>query len=163
MSFRFCDRWRWPAEGARVPTISTRAAAWPFLPATSDYGRPGPRDVGEDVSAWLRALLRRPAPFGRAGVAPDLEQLDGPFRGDRVDRIARPQARIGLAVGDVRAKAALLEHDRLLRDRILAQLLQRRRRGATTALARLGELRERLLQRDREHLLLAVERARLLA
>ena len=54
-------------------------------------------------------------------------------------------------------EAPLLQDDRLLADGILPQLLERRGRRAAAALARLGELRERLIQRDREHLLLVVE------
>src|SRR4051812_35584817 len=103
----------------------------------------------------LRALLRRV-------VAPNLQQFVRALRRDALDGIARAQAGVRLAVGDVRAEPALLEDDRLPADRVVPELLQRRRGGPPAPLLRLGQLGERLLQAGREELLLGVERARLL-
>src|SRR3954453_19052935 len=124
MSFRFCDRRPRPACGARVPPLRTRAAAWPFRLATSDYGRVGTRIVGGTAASPLRPLFGGAALLRRPCLAPDLEQLGGPRRRDLFDRIGRPEARVRLPVGHVRAEPALLEDDRLLADGVVAELLQ---------------------------------------
>ena len=161
MSFRFCDRSCKPSR-ARVPPFRTHAAAGGFpSDGETDYGRFRVGNVVRTVAGLLRALLGCPfALRRRAPVAPVLEQLGRPLRADRLDRVGRPQAGIRLAVGHVRAEPALLEDDRLPADRVVAELLQRRRGRSAAALFRLGELGQRLVEGDREQLLLAVERAR---
>src|SRR4051812_24150041 len=158
MSFRFCERLCSPAGEARVPPFSTRAAAEPFQPGLSDYGRPRLRNVEVPVAPLLRALLRRALLLDRPPLTTVLEQLRGPLRGDRLDGIPCSQACVRLAVGHVRPEATLLQDDGLLPPGVLAALLERRGGGAAAPLLRLGELGERLLERDREHLLLGLER-----
>src|SRR6478752_3602120 len=163
MSFRFCERGSRPATRPGYRPFQRVRRRGHSLRPPSDYGRLRPPGVGERVAASLRAFLGRAALLRGPRLAACLEQLGGPFRADRLDRIGRFEARVRLAVRDVGPEAALLEDDRLLADGVVAELLQGRRRRPATALARLRELGERLLERDREHLLLAVERARLLA
>src|SRR5207247_10730938 len=68
------------------------------------------------------------------------------------------------AVGDVGAETPLLHLDGLSAQRILTELPQRWLRcAAALALLRLREQRERLLERDLEQLLLALQRAGLLS
>src|SRR5205814_8388078 len=69
------------------------------------------------------------------------------------------QARVRLAVRRVWAVAPRLDDERLLRRRVRAELLQRRRRCGCSSAARLRlrEQGERLVDRDREQLLLALE------
>src|SRR5690606_8752839 len=131
-------------------------------------GRPGLRRLlGRrllDRRLLGRRLLGRsllPAPLRRTGVAADLEQLGRPLDGDPLDGFALSQRRVRLPVGDVGTEAPVLHHLRLARDRVVAQLLERRgRRGATTAeRLGLGEDLHGLLEGDREELLLAVEAA----
>src|SRR5690606_1711707 len=65
---------------------------------------------------------------------------------------------VGLAVGDVRAEPPILDDDGLVGERIGAELPQRcGRRPALPGLRR-RQQRERLVQRDREDLFLALER-----
>src|SRR3954463_6951975 len=145
MSFRFCGRLCSPAGEARVPPFSTRAAAQPFQPGLSDYGRPGPRNVEVPVAPLLRALLGRALLLDRPPLTAVFEQLRSPLGGDRLDGIPCSQACIRLAVGPVRPEAALLQEDGLLAHRALAELLERRRGGSAAPLLRLRELGERLL------------------
>src|SRR4051794_33882302 len=163
MSFRFCERLYSPAgRGQGTADFNARGcAAIPARPA--DYGRPGRTNVEVPVAPLLRALFGRALLLGRGPLAAVLEELRGALRRDRLDRIPCSQARIRLAVRHIRAETPLLQDDRLLADRILAELLQRGRGRAAAALLRLGQLGEGLLERDREHLLLGLERARLLA
>ena len=100
--------------------------------------------------------------FRRARFPSRRQQLGRAFLRQRLHCIARAQTRVHLAVGDVRPETAVLDHHRLPAHRIGAELAQRRRgRGAPAPLLRLGEQRERLLERHREQLLLVLERARL--
>ena len=76
-------------------------------------------------------LLRAPpscaaaGPLARFSASISLASLDG----QRLERLAAPQRRVGLAVGHVRAEPAVLDHQRLLGDRVVAHLAQRRRGG----------------------------------
>ena len=79
--------------------------------------------------------------------------------GQRLDRLRTRNRNVRNTVGDVRAKAAVLHHNLLLADRVHAQLSQRRLSRRTTALLRLGVNLQRLLQRNREDLVLAANRA----
>ena len=79
--------------------------------------------------------------------------------GQRLNRLRTRNRNVRNTVGDVRAKAAVLHHDLLLADRVHAQLSQRRLNRRTTALLRLGVNLQRLLQRNREDLVLATNRA----
>ncbi len=98
--------------------------------------------------------------LGRAAGAAVGEQLRRPLVGDLLDRVALAQRRVGLAVGDVRAEPAVLDHHRLAGRRVGAELPQRRRGGGPpAALLRLGEQRRRLVEGDREQLVLGLERA----
>src|SRR5690606_30449112 len=104
----------------------------------------------------LRGLLRR---LLGGALGPLLgEQFEAALGGDLLDAVAGAQGRVGLPVGDVRAETAVLDHDRLLADGVGAQFLQRRLGGRPTTLLGLGVDRQRLLQRDREQLLLGLER-----
>ncbi len=100
-----------------------------------------------------RLLLRR------AGVAADLEQLGRPLVGDGLDLVALAQRGVGLAVGDVEAEAAVLEHHGLARHGVDAELAQGCRGGLAPALLGLGQDLERPGQLDGEDLLLVLERA----
>src|SRR4029079_19669785 len=102
--------------------------------------------------AGLRRILR-----GRRGTLL-YEQLDRLLAGDRLGRQVARQGPVGDPVGDVRAEPALLDHDRLLGGRVVAQLTQRRRRGGTAAALGLRVDRQRLLERRREEGLLGGER-----
>ena len=134
------------------------------------HGRPSPYGLAEEVSsetigpvlrralAALGGLLRRGllaggllrGPLHRTPGPPVGQQLGGALVGDRQHVVALAQAGVGLAVGDVRAESAVLDHHRLARRRVGAQLAQRRRRGALPATAfRLGVDLQRLVERDR--------------
>ena len=107
---------------------------------------------------------RRPSRArGRLGVAPFGEQLAGPVQRDRLGRVAHAQGGVGLTVGHVETEAPGLDDHGSVGHRILAPLAPRARRRASPALLGLGQQRESLGQVDREDLLLALERARLLA
>src|SRR5687767_11366392 len=111
-----------------------------------------------------RATRRRPSLGRRPLRTPLRQQLDGTLGRERLHVVAAPEARVRLAVGDVGPEAALLEHDRLAGGWIRAELLQRRlRRGAATSFLWFREELERLVQGDREQLLLRLERPRLVA
>ena len=71
----------------------------------------------------------RPSLDRAAGAAVG-EQLGGALVGDRQHVVTLAQARVGLAVGDVRTEPAVLDHHRLAGRRVGAQLAQRRRRSA---------------------------------
>ena len=113
----------------------------------------------------LRGLLRRRLLgrllgrlLRRAAGPPVGEQLGRPLVGELLDRVALAQRRVGLAVGDVGAEPAVLDHHRLAGHRVVAELAQRRRGGrAAAALLGLGEDRGGLVQRDREQLLLGLD------
>ena len=87
------------------------------------------------------------------------EQFDGLFPGELLERGAARHGDVGDAVGDVRAEAAFLHHDVLLRDRVRAELGQRRHGGTGAALLGLRVDLQRLLQRDGEDFLLGADRA----
>ena len=78
------------------------------------------------------AFLRTPSSWAlhRAAGTPVGQQFGGARVGDRQHVVALAQAGVGLTVGDVRAEPAVLDHHRLARRRVGAQLAQRRRRGA---------------------------------
>src|SRR4029077_695791 len=84
---------------------------------------------------------------------------------DRLRIVALAQARVRLAVGDVRGEAAFLEHDLLAADPGRAELAERLRRGGplTSPLPGLREECERAGKVDGEELLLRLERAGLLS
>src|SRR5262249_5713128 len=108
-----------------------------------------------------RRLPRRA--FRGAFRAPFGEQLKRAIEVERLGIVAAPEARVRLTVGDVRAELPLLDDDRLARRRIVAELRERRLGlSAATPLLRLRQPSERLLKRDREELLLALDGARLL-
>src|SRR5699024_2350814 len=101
-----------------------------------------------------RALLRRT-------LRPLLRQeLEGPRRGDPLDGVILAQRRVRRAVRDIRAEAPVLPADRLLRLRIITQLLERSRRRLAAALLGLRVDLQRLVERDVEDLLLALQRPR---
>ncbi len=81
----------------------------------------------------------------------------------RLRRLTAAQRRVVLAVGDVRAEAAVLDDQRLLGQRVDAHLAQRRRGRPALAGLRRGQQRQRLVQRDGEHLLLGLQRAEVVA
>src|SRR5581483_5734251 len=153
---------------ARVPPALTSTNARTRRPIPlrlADYGRFSVRNVVERVSHRLRGSLRAlpgRALLHRAALAARLEQLRGPFGRDRFDRVSRTEARVRLSIGHVRAEPALLENDRLAARGVGAQLLERRRCRPAAAAAWLRQLGESLFERDREELLLGVERAGLL-
>src|SRR5690606_33726674 len=128
--------------------------------------RPGCSRLGGGLlRGWL---LRRRLPRGglllRGGRAVTAlgQQLRRPLDGDVLHRVALAERGVGLAIGDVRPEPAFLDHHRLLRVRVLAQLTQRRRGRRTAPPALLG-LREQLLgllDRDCQQLLLGPERPR---
>ena len=88
----------------------------------------------------LRRRLRRALASPGRLRAPLGEELDRALERERLDVVAAPQARVRLAVGDVRAEAAVLDDDRLAADGVRAELAQRRR--APAAAAPLLRLRE---------------------
>src|SRR5436305_8802108 len=138
MSFRFFERYPRPslrAAGYR-PSNARRRKRIPRRVLLADYGRFRRAYVVKEALLLLRAFLHRPA---RPAVG---QQLGGALRRDALDRIARPERRVRLAIGHVGAEPALLEDDRLAADRIVAELLQRGCRFPAAALARLGELEE---------------------
>src|SRR6266508_3514775 len=101
---------------------------------------------------------------GRALGAALGQQLSGALDGDLLHRVAPAQRRVGLAVGDVRAEPAFLDHHGLVRRRVVAQLPQRRGGGrpATPGLG-LREQGQRLVEGHSEELLLVLEGARVVA
>ena len=105
------------------------------------------------LAALLAAFLAGPL------LAALGEQLGGALEGDRLDGVVLAEGGVVLAVGDVLAEAAGLHDHRLPGDRVVAELLQRRRGGGPAALLGLGVDRQRLVEGDREQLLLGVERA----
>src|SRR3954452_2701622 len=163
MSFRFCERHLRPAcLRARVPPLRTRDDARPFHPGSLIMDGLASQMLNRGVPTWLRLLAAR-AFLHRAARPAGGEQLGGPLRRDRLHRAPGPQAGVRLPVRDVGPEPAFLEDDRLAADRVVAELLERGRGCAAAALARLGPPGERLLERDREELLLRVDRARLVA
>ena len=110
-------------------------------------------------SSW-RAPSWRPAwrsSCRRALGAALGQQLGGPLEGHRLDRVVLAEGGVELAVGDVLAEATGLDHDRLPGDRVVAELLERRRRGGPATLLGLRVDLQRLLERDREQLVLGVD------
>ena len=122
-------------------------------------------------SSWPPSWSERPSsrPGPPSSSAPDpwpasrRASRTGLLDGQLLRGLPAPQRRVELAVGHVRAEPALLDHHRLLGDRVRAHLPQRRGGGpALPGLGR-GEQRQRLVQRDGEQLLLAVQRAEVVA
>src|SRR6476646_1279886 len=74
------------------------------------------------------------------------EQLVAPLGGDGRRVVVLAERRVRLAVGDVRAEAAVLDDDGLAADGVGAELLERRRRRGPPALLGLGVDRERLVE-----------------
>src|SRR6201999_1714199 len=90
------------------------------------------------------------------------KQLGRALVGDRRHVVALEQARVRLAIGDVGPESAVLDHHRLARGRVVAQLTQRRRRSALPATAfGFGVDLQRLVQGDVEYLILGRQRARI--
>src|SRR5581483_5088588 len=90
------------------------------------------------------------------------EQLDGPVDRQRLDRLAAAEARVRLAVGDVAAEASFLDDDRPAARGIRPEVTQRRLgRTPRPSRLRLCQHFERVVEGDREQLLLALERPRL--
>ena len=108
-------------------------------------------------SSWRRAFV---APC----AAPDPSPASRPAsRAPRSmvsasTRLPAPQRRVGLAVGDVRAEPAVLDDQRLLGDRVVPSSRSGGAGGPAAAGLRRGEQRQRLLQGDREDLLLGLQR-----
>ena len=151
-------------RGRTAPTQLARPlnlAAPESAPATSAQpGTPLALLRGPLRGRLAGGLLGRP--LHRAAGAPVGQQLGGALVGDRQHVVALAQARVGLAVGDVGPESAVLDHHRLARRRVVAQLAQRRRRGALPAAAfGLGVDLQRLLEGDVEHLILGRQRARI--
>ena len=129
----------------------------------SSWRRPSWRPPSSRRPSWpapscgglARGLLRR------AAGAPVGQQLGGPLVGELLDRVAlRSEALVSPSVtyGPNRPSLTTIG---LLRHRVDAQLPQRRRGGrAPAALLGLGEDRRRLVEGDREQLLLGLQRAR---
>ena len=87
-----------------------------------------------------------------------------PLHGQIVGRVALTQAGVGLAVGHVRAEAAVLDEDRSLRIvGVGAQVLQRWLRTLPLATLGLSQLGECLLEGHGEQLILRVEAAAVFA
>src|SRR4029078_1653087 len=110
------------AQGTRP---SERAALWahssPDLLILDGFGSEMLyRGVAAPLRRPLRALLRG------AAFPALLDQGVGALGGDRVHRVPRPEGRVRLGVRHVGAEAAVLEHDRLAADRVVAQLAERR-------------------------------------
>src|SRR5581483_5062536 len=127
-----------------------------------DVGRSGKVEPSGLALAGRR-LASRPL-FCRSACAPVGQELDRAVERDPLGIVARAEARIRLPIRDIRPEAAGLDDDRLAGCRIVPDLLQRPRRLALPpALARLREERQRLVERDREDLLLGLERPRFLA
>ena len=160
-----------PARGCARPCVPrsasqrSRAIACVVLPAASPpssvRNTPRPSCVARFVVVVRfagvrprgRLLLRR-GPLG----ALVREQLLGALEVDRLDLLAARDRRVRLAVGDVRAEAAVLDPDRLAAHRVGVELLQRGR-GATGAVLRLREQLERPGQVDGEDAVLVGQRA----
>src|SRR5712691_2772826 len=156
MSFRFSERRRRPPCSRAGYRPSERAATWAHSspdPLIMDgfRGEMLNSGVAAQLRLPLRAFLRRPA----LAALPD--QVVGPLGSDPVDRISSPQGGVRLAVGDIGAEATVLEDDRLPAHRVVAELAEGRSGRAAAALPRLGELRDRLVERNREELLLRVQ------
>src|SRR6188472_3291760 len=101
-----------------------------------------------------RGLLDRPA-------GPLVgEQLVAALGADLLRVVVLAQRRVGLAVGDVGPEPTVLDHHRLARHGVGAQLGQRRLGGRSPALLGLGVDRQGLLEGDLEELLLGLDRAR---
>ena len=139
-----------------------------FFAAASSSWRPSwsssPRSSSSPPS-W-RARRRRPSsPPGGPSSAPDPWPASrpasrSPRQGQRLDRLAAPQRRVELAVGHVRAEPPVLDDQRLL------GRPGRRPSRAAAAWPRPGpgssarQQRQRLVQGDREELVLPLQRTR---
>src|SRR5438132_10232844 len=113
----------------------------------------------------VRGLLASRTAFWalcRASGAPLGQKLLPPLHSQRLDVVAAAETRIRLAVGHVRPEAAVLDHDRLAARCVRAELPERWSRpclASATPDLRLREELERLFQRERQQLFLALERA----
>ena len=129
----------------------------PCVASSRGAGRPVPDMVRRPTDARVSgAFGSGRGAAARAFRTPLGEQLERPLERQRLDVVAPAQARVRLAVGDVRPEAAVLDDERLAARRIGPELLERRlRRAAAAPLLRLREDRLRLGWREREELLLA--------
>src|SRR5690606_28859925 len=73
------------------------------------------------LGGLLRRLFRRLLLLHRRALAAELQELRGALRRDLLDGVALAEGRVRLAVGDVRAEAALAHDDGLLAERVLAE------------------------------------------
>ena len=140
------------SDSTDIDTVNTRHQKSPDARTTSS-SRPSWRGLGRRPTS--RRLL-----LGRGRCALLHEQLDRLLARDRLGCQVARQGPVGDAVGDVGAEASLLDGDRLLGRRVVAQLPQRRSgRGAAATLG-LGVDGQRLVERRREQRLLGGERPR---
>src|SRR5690606_12510213 len=176
-------RLRWPRVLLLLPVCDTSSArcqgSGPITPRIrqeDDDHRHAPRFHACGLLLAARGLLLRTARARRPGRARLLaarrllrrtlrsllgQQLLGAFLREVLDAVGPAQRRVVLAVGHVGAEAAVLDDDRLARDRVLLELLERRLRGGLPAPAlRLGVDLQRFLERDVEDLLLGRQRPR---
>src|SRR5699024_10051036 len=139
------------------PPASPAAAAgkltviWPLL---AIYARSGHMTVD-----FMKLLPRTGLFLGRPLLGRSLgpllgDQLIGPLSGQALHRIGLAQGGVGGSVGDIGPEAAVLDHYLLARDRVLAELLQRRLRARAAPPLGLGIDLQRLLKGDGEDLLL---------
>src|SRR5699024_7157184 len=148
------------SSGGHPPASPAAAAGkltviWPKL---AIYARSGHMTVD-----FTKLLLRRSLLLGRSlgrsllgrPLGPLLgDQLIGALSGQALHRIGLAQGGIGGPVGDVGTESAVLDHHLLARDRVLAELLQRRLRARAAPPLGLGVDLQRLLKGDGEDLLL---------
>src|SRR5699024_8030139 len=154
------------AAKGRAPNGRARRADRPSTgPARANGRAPGVRGPSRSLLR-RRALLARGGALGRGLLLGRAlrallgELLDRDLPGDLLDLLGRAQRDVRGAVGDVRAETAVLDHDRLLAGGIGAELLQRGLgRGPAPRLG-LGVDLLRLLEGDREDLLLRLQGAR---
>src|SRR5690606_13157888 len=145
-------------RGARTSGPPSAAAR------SRERGRCGVRGAGASLLRGGALLPRGRGAAGGGLLRRSLgallgELLDRDLLRDLLDLLRRSQRHVGGAVGDVRAEAAVLDDDRLLRGRVRAELLERGlRRGAAAGLG-LGVDLLGLLEGDREDLLLRLQRA----
>lgn len=130
-------------EPAAGPTDSpptgafTRSAAWSpaprvfFAAIRPRGGRLGGRRLllGRLAGRLLRRLARQRRTLGALLG----EQLEAALGGDLLRVVVAAQGRVRLPIGDIGAEAALLDDDRALRDRVCAQLGERRQRPPARA------------------------------
>src|SRR5438067_11318157 len=117
---------------SRAPpvTVATASTAYAGVrrsvqPSRSALGRAFRGLLGCLLRCLLRRALGRPLARRRGALRPTLrEQLGGAVDRHVGDRVALAQARVRLAVGDVRTEPSLLHYHRLARGRVGAKLAQ---------------------------------------